>query len=90
MTTKRKGGGSGRGFRSDDENSPSNQPVSLGNCSVEYDSGKALKVQLDNEDEIRWIPSSVVHADSDVYDDDENSTGEIKVKRWWAEKEGLV
>jgi len=37
-----------------------------------------------------WIPFSVLHDDSEVFDDDENGDGEVIVKSWWAEKENLV
>ncbi len=36
----------------------------------------------------RWIPSSVVHDDSEVYR--QNDFGTLVVHRWWAEKEGLA
>ena len=36
----------------------------------------------------RWIPSSVVHDDSEVYR--LNDKGTLVVKRWWAEREGLA
>ena len=36
----------------------------------------------------RWIPSSVVHEDSEVFA--LNQRGTLVVKRWWAEKEGLA
>ena len=37
-----------------------------------------------------WIPKSVLDDDSEVYDEDKNSEGEVVVKTWWAEKEGLA
>jgi len=33
-----------------------------------------------------WIPKSVLHDDSEVYDAGKNSTGTLVVKDWWAEK----
>ena len=52
------------------------------------DTGKALLVVIEGEE--KWIPQSVIHPDSEVFDADENSTGTLIVKRWWAEKEGLL
>lgn len=48
----------------------------------------ALLVEIDGEEV--WIPKSVIHDDSEVFDDSENSTGTLIVKKWWAEKEGLI
>ena len=33
---------------------------------------------------------TVIHDDSEVFNDDENAEGEVIVKSWWAEREGLV
>lgn len=51
---------------------------------------KALCVELDEHGKDVWIPLSVLHDDSEVFDDDENGDGEVIVKSWWAEKENLV
>lgn len=42
---------------------------------------------LDEEDSV-WIPKSVVHDDSEVHG--RGMEGEMVVKRWWAESEGLL
>lgn len=47
---------------------------------------KALKVLI--EGETFWIPKSVVHDDSEVYEKDHE--GVLVVQEWFAEKEGLV
>lgn len=62
--------------------------TSLGNGEAKQDSGKALLVSLETGEE-KWIPKSVIHDDSEVYDADENSEGEVVIQTWWAEKEGL-
>lgn len=64
--------------------------VNLGPCQVITATEKALKVQLESEDDSRWVPKSQVHDDSEVYDDKDNATGDLIVKRWFAEKEGLT
>lgn len=64
-------------------------PVSLGDGEVLQEREKALLVSLLDLDVERWIPKSVLHDNSEVYDGEENSEGEVIVKAWWAEKEGL-
>lgn len=63
--------------------------VSLGEGKCTRDSGKALLVKLATGEE-KWIPKSVIHDDSEVYDAGENAEGEVVVQEWWAEKEGLA
>jgi len=64
--------------------------VDVGQAQVIGASAKALRVQLESEDAPRWIPRSVIHDDSEVYDDDKNATGTLVLARWFAEKEGLA
>lgn len=65
-------------------------PESLGHGKVVKASDQALQIELTDIGETRWIPKSVLHDDSEVYDDDENKEGEVVVNQWWANKEGLV
>ena len=37
-----------------------------------------------------WIPKSIIHDDSEVFDATEHSKGKLILKTWWAEKEGLL
>jgi hypothetical protein len=37
-----------------------------------------------------WIPKSVVHDDSEVYDAKDNARGKLVIKHWWAAREGLA
>lgn len=62
--------------------------VSLGDGEAIQDSGRALLVRLESGEE-KWIPKSVIHDDSEVYDAEDNAEGEVVVQEWWAEKEGL-
>lgn len=62
--------------------------TSLGQCRVLRETDKAVLVQTEAGDEV-WIPKSVVHDDSEIYDGG-SETGELVVKAWWAEKEGLA
>lgn len=57
-------------------------------CRVITATEKALLVDIEGEE--KWIPKSVIHDDSEVFDDDENSTGMLVIKEWWAEKVGLI
>lgn len=63
---------------------------SLGQGKVVKASDKALQIELTDIGETRWIPRSVIHDDSEVYDDGANKEGEVVVKQWWAKQEGLV
>ncbi len=63
--------------------------TSLGEGKVVKSSELALQIKLETGDTV-WIPKSVIHDDSEVFDDDENSEGEVVVKTWWAESEGLA
>lgn len=61
----------------------------LGNGKVKKGTDKALQIELESGETV-WIPKSVIEDDSEVYDEDKNSEGEVVVKTWWAEKEGLA
>ncbi len=67
----------------------SNDAESLGQGQCVRQTDRAILVALESGEE-KWIPSSVVHDDSEVYDANDNATGEVVVQRWWAEKEGLA
>lgn len=64
--------------------------VNLGPCQVIAATEKAIKVQLESEDSPRWVPKSQIHDDSEAFDAKDNATGDLVVKRWFAEKEGLA
>lgn len=64
--------------------------VSLGKGKVVHSTDKALKVDLEDRDEPLWIPKSVIHDDSELFDDGDNDNGELVVNESWAEKEGLT
>lgn len=61
----------------------------LGAGKVKKATDKALQVELETGETV-WIPKSVIHDDSELYDESENNEGEVVVKNWWAEKEGLA
>lgn len=61
----------------------------LGYGKVKKGSDKALNIELATGETV-WIPKSVIDDDSEVYDEDKNSEGEVVVATWWAEKEGLA
>lgn len=63
--------------------------ASLGQGTVRRVSPKALQVQLVDLARLLWIPLSVIHDDSEVFDTKDNAVGEVFVMAWWAEKEGL-
>lgn len=63
--------------------------ASLGDGKVVGASELALKIELESGDTV-WIPKSVIHDNSEVYNDEDNSNGEVVVKSWFAEQEGLA
>jgi len=67
-------------------------PESLGQGEIlcESASGKAWKIRLDELGQVEWIPKSVIHDDSEAFDDDDNACGEVVVKSWFARKNGLA
>ena len=54
--------------------------------SVLQETEKAIKCEIEGEE--FWIPKSVIHEDSEVYE--EGTEGSLIIKRWWAEKNGLT
>lgn len=64
------------------------EPESLGQGTVIIDSGKALKVRLEDDREL-WIPKSTIHDDSEVFEG-AGQSGVVIVKVWWAADKGLA
>lgn len=62
----------------------------LGLGFVTHSTDKALRIKFTELGEEKWIPLSVIHDDSELYNDKDNDEGEVVVEAWWAEKEGLV
>jgi hypothetical protein len=73
------------------------EPVMIGDGECLRETDRAILVQMKGEDrpdtggfasecEI-WIPKSVLHDDSEVYE--KGGTGTVIVFAWYAEKEGL-
>lgn len=56
-------------------------------ATVLVDSGKAIKVEAPDLDEPVWVPKSVIHDDSEIWEGGQE-TGDLVVQDWWAEKEG--
>lgn len=62
--------------------------VSLGKGSAIAETAQALRVKLSVDGgPSRWIPKSVLHDDSEVYEN--GHEGDVVVAEWWADKEGL-
>lgn len=49
---------------------------------------KALLVRLQNGKE-KWVPQSVIHDDSEVFNSTHTTPARLVVLGWWARKEGL-
>ena len=66
-------------------------PFAVGAASVIGSSAKALRVRF-GADALAtgeaWIPRSVIHDDSEVFDAFNNARGKLVVQRWFARREG--
>lgn len=62
--------------------------VRFDDCRVVRGTDDALLIEIEGEE--TWVPKSIVHADSEIFDDDENSEGTLVLYEWWAEEKGLV
>ena len=67
---------------------PSDDQARFEDTEVIRGTDKALLINIEGEE--KWIPKSVIHDDSEVFDDNENRKGALVLKRWWAEQEDLV
>jgi len=65
----------------------SSDATSLGDGKALRETDAAVLVELETGEE-KWIPKSCLHDDSEVWK--ANQAGDVVVKTWWAEKEGLV
>ena len=59
-------------------------------CKAKHDTGNALLVHIPDLDRDEWIAHSQIHADSEVYNDDEDSEGDLVIKDYLAEKLGVL
>lgn len=54
--------------------------------TVKHETDKAVLCEIGGEE--HWVPKSVIDDDSEVYKG--GTSGELVVKWWWAQKNGLV
>lgn len=68
------------------------EPFCVGAGRVTASTLKALCVKLEPTSVLGfkeiWIPRSVIHDDSEIYDAFNNGSGQLVVKRWFARREG--
>ncbi len=59
---------------------------------VLQESPKAIQVVLLDTGDVKWIPKSVIHSDSEVYEkpSEGNGAGKLILHTWFAEQEKLV
>ncbi len=69
-------------------NNDGDEPHTLGHAKVLAETDKALQVQVKDLKQTVWIPKSVIHDDSEVFNSTSDFEGELFVKRWFARKEG--
>lgn len=64
--------------------------VPLGVVHVVRETQKAILVEgEDIESDRLWLPKSVIHESSEVFDA-QSGDGELVIEDWWAKKEGLL
>lgn len=54
---------------------------------------KAIQVSLADNGDLKWIPKSCIHSDSEVYcmpDDGSDGAGKLVLHHWFAEQEGYI
>lgn len=59
-------------------------PVDIANCKCVKETDRALLIEHGGAE--RWVPKSVVHDDSEVFEEDHEGT--LVLKSWFAEREG--
>ena len=63
-------------------------PHTIENASVVKDTGKAILVDAPDFGVAEWIPQSVIHEDSEVYE--AGTDGDLIVTDWFARKKGWI
>ena len=63
-------------------------PVKLGYAKVRITTEKAVMFNTRKYGTM-WVPNCAIHNESETWDVD-NTSGELVVKTWFAEKEGLI
>lgn len=82
-----------RGIRDEDEardRDDEDEPHGIDDCEAIAATEKAIKVRgvHPNDDRSEWIPRSVIHDDSEVYED--GHRGKLVVRPWFARKQGWL
>jgi hypothetical protein len=62
--------------------------VTIENVTVVAETEKGLKVEIRGVQ--KWIPKSVVLAESEVYSKKNGGPGKLIIDEWFAEKEGIA
>ena len=66
-----------------------NDKVSLGRAVISKQTAKALYVVTEEHGSF-WIPQSVIHDNSDVWDEEKGPMGELIIKSWYAREKGFM
>ncbi len=82
------------GFDNEDDDGGGDEPrgADMQVEQVLQESNKAIQVVMLDTGDIKWIPKSVIHTDSEVYEkpDVGNGAGKLVVHTWFAEQENLL
>lgn len=64
-------------------------PFRIPDATAIRSTDEALLIEFGGGDQL-WVPKSVIHDDSEVFDDEKNHEGDLVVFEWWAEKNGFM
>ena len=70
------------------DNGDGDDPCELGTAEYMFESQKAVMFNIEGEE--MWVPKSVIHNDSEIWDSTSERCGLLVVKTWWARKNELI
>lgn len=70
-----------------DEDSDDEGDVTIGDVCAVAETELALQCEIDGVQ--HWIPKSVITDDSEVFDAEDNDSGKLVLKGWFARREGF-
>lgn len=76
-----------RGIRDEDGKREDAEPVTFKEASALKETERALLCEVDGKQ--FWIPKSIIHDDSEVFDAKGNREGALVLPQWFVEKEGI-
>lgn len=59
-------------------------------CLTATEKALQVRIRLPAGNRTMWVPKSVVHDDSEVFDANDNARGKLALHAWFAREEGLA